>query len=132
MGWGGGQPAVGLAGQPPAALMDGPMVGPVHQGQVGQVGGVAVQPGPQVVGVAPGRGPLAVGDHPAAVAAGQGGALAGWTTRPADVQRLAGRPPRTGASGAIAARSRAARPSSMPWVAVADLSLSVRSLWPLG
>jgi hypothetical protein len=51
MGWGGGQPAVGAAGQPPAALMDRAVVGPAHQGQVSEVGGAAMQPVPQMMGL---------------------------------------------------------------------------------
>jgi hypothetical protein len=35
----GGDAAVGLAGQAPAALMDGPVMGPAHQGQIREVGG---------------------------------------------------------------------------------------------
>ena len=56
MRWGGGQPAIGVAGQPPAALMDRPVMGPAHQRQVGQVGGAAMEPVDQMVGLAPGRG----------------------------------------------------------------------------
>ena len=77
MRWGGGEAAVGAAGQLPAALMDGAVVGSAQQGQIGQVGGAAMEPVAQVVGVAPGQGPLAVGEDTAAVADGQGGALGG-------------------------------------------------------
>ncbi len=70
MRWDGGQPAVGLALEPPAALMDGAMVGAAEQGQVGQVGGAAMEPVVQVVGFAPGLGALAVGEDTAAVAHG--------------------------------------------------------------
>jgi hypothetical protein len=62
-------------GQLPAALVDRPMVGSAGQGQVGQVGGAAVGPVPQVVALAPGQGSGAVGEHTAAVADGQGAAL---------------------------------------------------------
>ena len=90
MGGGGGQPTVGLALQPPAALVHGAMMGPAQQGQVGQVGGAAVQPVPQMVGLTPGRGPLAAGKRAAAVADGQGGALGGLDdpAGAADLQRL--------------------------------------------
>ena len=62
MGSGGGEAAVGAAGQPPAALMDRPMMGPAQEREVGQVGGAALQPGDQVVALAPGQGSVAVGD----------------------------------------------------------------------
>ena len=39
LGWGGAELAVGAAGQLPAALVDGPMVGPAEQGEVVQVVG---------------------------------------------------------------------------------------------
>ncbi len=80
------------ADQLPAALMDGPVMGPAEQGQVGQVGGAAMEPVAQVVGVAPGQGSGAVGEDTAAVADGQGGALAGLDDPggPSDLQRLGG------------------------------------------
>jgi hypothetical protein len=94
VGWGGGELAVGLAGQPPAALMDRAMVGPAHQGQVAKVGRAAVQPVAQMVGLAPGQRPGAVGEHTATVADGQGGPLGGLDHpgRPPHLQRLAGGP----------------------------------------
>jgi hypothetical protein len=66
------------------------MVGPAQQRQVGQVGGAAVQPVDQMVGLAPGRGSVAAGEHPAAVADQEGGALGGGhhPAGPADLQRL--------------------------------------------
>jgi len=91
MRWDGGQPAIRLAGQPPAAVMDGPMVGPAQQDQIGQVGGAAVQPVPQMMTLTPGQRPLAVREEAAAVAHGQGGPLGRGDDpgRPAQVQRLA-------------------------------------------
>ena len=77
VGWGGGQAAIRVAGQPPAALMDRPVMGSAHQGQVGQVGGAAMQPVAQMVGLAPGRGPVAAGHRTTTVADHQGGALGG-------------------------------------------------------
>ena len=74
---GGGQAAIGAADELPAALMDGAVVGSAEQGQIGEVGGAAVEPVAQVVGVAPGQGSGAVGEDTAAVADGQGGALGG-------------------------------------------------------
>jgi hypothetical protein len=69
--WGGGEPAVGLvAGQPPAALVDRPVMGPAQQGQVGEVGGAAVQPVAQMVGFAPGQGTGTTREDAAAVAHG--------------------------------------------------------------
>ena len=92
MWWGGGQPPVGVAGQPPAALMDRAMMGAAEQGQVVEVGGAAMEPVSEVVGFAPGRGPVAAGHHTAAVADDQGGALGGGDdpAGPADLQRLGG------------------------------------------
>src|SRR5215217_3819150 len=89
---GGGDPAVGATGQLPAALMDAPVMGSAHQGQVVQVGGAAVDPVPQMMGVTPGQGPVTVGEDTATVADGQGGAL-GWGDdpgRPSDLQGPAG------------------------------------------
>src|SRR5215207_5252871 len=75
VGWGGGEVAVGSAGQLPAAVVDRPMVGSAHQGQIGQIRGAAIDPMPQVVALTPGDGPGAVGEHTAPVADGQGAAL---------------------------------------------------------
>ena len=68
------------------------MVGPAQQGQVGKVGGAAVEPVAQVVGLAPGQGALAAGEDTAAVADGQGSSLGGRDdpAAAADLQRLAG------------------------------------------
>jgi hypothetical protein len=79
--WGGGEAASRPAGQPPAPLVHGPMVGPAQQGQVGQVGGAAVEPVAQMVGLTPAQGSGTVGEHTAPVADGQGDGLGGWTTR---------------------------------------------------
>src|SRR5215213_7287521 len=57
MWWGGGELSVGAADEPPAAVMDGPMMGPADQGQVVQVGGTTLQPMPDVMGFTPGQGP---------------------------------------------------------------------------
>jgi hypothetical protein len=78
--------------------MDGPVVGPADQGQVGQVGGAAIQPMLNVVGFAPREGPLAVGEHTAAVADSQGKALGGLDHpgAAAEVQGLAGGPTQDG------------------------------------
>ena len=75
--WAGGQPAVGLSGKPPAALVDRPMMGSAQQHQVVQIGGAAVQPVPQMMRVTPGKGPLAVGEDTAAVPDREGAALGG-------------------------------------------------------
>ena len=109
VGRGGGEAAVGLAGQPPAALMDRSMVGSAQQGQVGQVGGAAVEPVAQMMGFAPGQRPVTVGEDTAAVADGQGGPLGGLDDPggPPDLQWLGGGPARIGGSRATAARSRA-------------------------
>ncbi len=92
--WGGGQATIGTPAESPAAVMHGPVVGPAQQQQVGQVGGVAVQPVPPVVGLAPGKGSRAVGEDTAAVAHGQGAGLgrADDPGGPAQRQGLAGRP----------------------------------------
>jgi hypothetical protein len=94
MGWGGGQPAIRVAGQPPAALVDRPVVGPADQGQIGQIGGAAVPPVDQMVGLTPRRRPQAVGERAAPVPHGQGGPLGGadHPGGPADLQRLGAGP----------------------------------------
>jgi hypothetical protein len=51
--WGGGEPPIRRAGQLPAGFVDGPMMGPTEQGQVGEVGGAAVQPADQMMPFAP-------------------------------------------------------------------------------
>jgi hypothetical protein len=91
---GGTEPAVGSAGQLPAALMDGPMMGSAEEGQVGQVGRAAIQPVPQMVGVAPGQGSVTTGEDTAPVADGQGGPLGGLDDpgAAADVQGLTAGP----------------------------------------
>ena len=111
--WGGGELTVGAAGEPPAALMDRPMVGPAQQGQIGQIGGAAVQPVAQMMGLAPGQRPLAVGEDTTPVTDGQGGALGGLDDSggPPDLQRLGGGATKDRGSKAVAARSRAASPS---------------------
>ncbi len=67
-------------------------MGSAQQGQVGQVGGAAMEPVAQVVGVAPGQGAGAVGEDTAAVPHGQGGALGGLDDPggPSDLQGLGG------------------------------------------
>jgi hypothetical protein len=57
--------------------MDTPVVGSADQGEVGQVGGAAIQPMPEMMGFAPAKGPIAAWEDTAAVAHGQGGALGG-------------------------------------------------------
>ena len=52
--WGGGEAAVGVALYSPAPLVDGAVVGSAEEGEVGEVGGAAMQPVVQVVGFAPG------------------------------------------------------------------------------
>ena len=86
------QLAVRAAGQLPAALMDRPVVGSAQQGQVGQVGGAAMEPVAHVVGFAPGQGPGAVREDTAAVPHRQGGALGGLDDPggPSDLQGLGG------------------------------------------
>jgi hypothetical protein len=54
--------------QPLMAVVDGAVVGAAQQYQVAQLGGAAVQPVPQVVGVAPGQRSVAAGVAAAAVA----------------------------------------------------------------
>jgi hypothetical protein len=116
MRWGGGEPPIGAAGQLPAALMDRPVVLAAQRGQVGQVGGAALLPGHQVVALAPGQGPGTVREDTATVAHRQGAALGGGDdpAGPSHIQRLAGAPPGSGATGAMAAWSRAAKLPSSP------------------
>ena len=78
------------------------MMGSAQQGQVGQVGGAAMEPVAEMVGFAPGRGSVAAGHHTAAVADDQGGALGGrrrpgWSGRPPVVGW--GRHPGSGGAG---------------------------------
>src|SRR5829696_1090992 len=73
--WGGAEPPVRAADESPAALMDGPMMGPTDQGQVVQVGGATIQPMPHMMGLTPGQGTATAGEDTAAVADGQGLAL---------------------------------------------------------
>ena len=96
VGWGGGQPAVGVAGQPPPSLMHRAVVGSADQGQVVQVGGAAMQPMLEMVGFAPGQGSRAAGEDTAAVADDQGGALGGGDDSggAADLQGLGGAAPK--------------------------------------
>jgi hypothetical protein len=104
LGWGGGEAAVGGAGQPPAP--HGPPGGgpgtpgpgwPGRWGRHAASGGVRTRPGA-----------LAAGEPTAAAADGQGGALGGWTTRrlrPTSSGWL-GAPPRTEGSRVAAVRRR--------------------------
>jgi hypothetical protein len=92
VGWGGGQLAVGLADQPPAALMDRSVVGSAYQGQVGQVGRAAMEPMAQMMGLTPGQRPRTAGEHTTTVTHSQGGPLGGLDdpAGPPDLQRLGG------------------------------------------
>jgi hypothetical protein len=54
VGWSGGELSVGVALQSPASLMDRSMMGSAQQGQVGQVGGAAMEPVAQMMGLTPG------------------------------------------------------------------------------
>jgi hypothetical protein len=88
-----------MALQPPPALVDRAMMSPAQQRQVGKVGGAAVEPVAQVMGLAPGWGSVAAGEGAAAVPDHQGGALGGGhhPAGPADLQRLGrGTPKRRG------------------------------------
>ena len=91
MRWDGGELSVGMALQSPA-LMNRSMMSPAQQGQVGQVGGAAVQPMPQMMAIAPGQRPLAAREHTATIADRQGGPLGGLddSAGPAHIQGLAG------------------------------------------
>jgi hypothetical protein len=107
MRWGGGEAAVGVAVKSPAALMDRPVVGPAHQGQIGQVGGAAVQPMAEMAA-----------------------RWAAVTTRPArpTSSGWVGPPPRAGGSRVAATRSRATRVSSPPgWWRVTSTRVTVPS-----
>jgi hypothetical protein len=94
LGWGGGQPPVGLSLESPAPLMHRPMMSPAHQGQVGQVGRAAMEPVLEMVGLTPAQGPVTAREDTATVAHGQSGALGGLDDPggPPHVQRLAGCP----------------------------------------
>ena len=114
MRWGGDQAAVGVAGQPPAALMDRPMMGPTHQGQVGQVGRAAMQPVPQMMGLTPAQRPITAGDAQPPSRTARAARWAAVTTRVVrpTSRGWVGAPPRIGGSLAAAVRSRAATPPS--------------------
>src|SRR5215207_2749731 len=90
--------------------MDGSVVGPAQQGQIRQVGGAAVEPVPQMVGVAPGQGPFTVGEDTAPSRTARAARWAGWTTRVVrpTSSGWVGAPPRIRGSRAVAAWSRAA------------------------
>ena len=75
IGWAGGEAAVGAADQLPALLMHGPMMGPAHHGQIGQVGRATIHPVVEMMGVAPGQGPIAAREDTTPVPHGQGGPL---------------------------------------------------------
>ena len=94
VGRGGREPAIGAAGQLPAALMDRPMMRPAQQDQVGQVGRATIQPMPQMMGVTPGQRPITTREDTTPVPHRQGGAL-GRLHHPgaaADVQGLTAGP----------------------------------------
>ena len=98
VGWGGGELPVGGAGELAAALVDRPVVGPAHQGQIRQVGGAAMEPVAQVVGLASGQGRWQPGNTQPPSRTARAAGWAAWTTR-----RLrptssgwVGAPPRTG------------------------------------
>ena len=144
--WGGGEAPVGAAGQSPAALMDGPMMGSAQHGQIGQIGRAPIQPGAQMVTLAPGQRAGTVGEHTAAVPDGQGGPLGRGDDPggPAQVQRLAGAPPRIGGRRGLAARSHLLSPRSGwsgwsgsqqvdagPQVGVVLEVLALPGCWPL-
>ena len=61
--WGGAEAAVGSADEPPAAVMDGPVMRPTDQGEVVQVGGATIQPMPHMMAFTPGQGAAAAGDE---------------------------------------------------------------------
>jgi hypothetical protein len=90
----GREPPIGAADQLPAALMDGPVMGPTDHGQVPQVVRAAIDPVPQMMGVTPGQGPITAREDTAPIPHGQGGPLGGLDDpgRPPDLQRLGGRP----------------------------------------
>jgi hypothetical protein len=76
-------------------------------------------------------GPITAREDTATVAHGQGGALAGVDdpAGPADVQGLAGGPPRTGGSRAAAVWSRVANPPSRSWPPRASWSRGLPGSW---
>jgi hypothetical protein len=92
MRWGGAELSVGPADQPPAALMDGPVMGPADKGQVRQIGRATIYPMPQMMGVTPGQGPITAREDTPPVPHRQRGPLGRLDDpgRPADLQRLAG------------------------------------------
>ena len=61
--------------QGPAVFVDGSVVVAAEQQRVGHIGGAAVYPGDQVVGVGVGGGPVTAGEATASVADGEQAAL---------------------------------------------------------
>jgi hypothetical protein len=120
MRWGGRQAAIRSAGEPPAPLVDIPMMGPAQQRQIREVGGAIMQPVAQMMRLTPGQRPRAVREHAPPVPHGQGGPLGGlgrpgWPAR----RPTAGPGPRRGpGSRAIAARNR-------PWSPATPLGSAV-------
>jgi hypothetical protein len=114
VGWRSGARRAG--GSAASRLMDGPMMSPAQQDQVGQVGGAAMPPVPQMMGLTPGKGPVAAREDAAAVAHGQARRWPGWTTRVVrpTSRGWVGAPPRTGGSRAAAVWSWSVRPAGPP------------------
>src|SRR5829696_5692011 len=73
--WGGAEPPVRAADEPPAAPMDGPMMGPTDQREVVQVGGATIQPMPHMMTLTPGQRPATAGEDTTTVPHSQGAAL---------------------------------------------------------
>src|SRR3954454_2926711 len=90
--WGEGGEAVVGDGDCPGGVVDEAVVVPAEQHEVGEGGGSAVCPEPDVVGVAPGGWDVAAGECAVLVAGGQRAADAEGDGAgcPADVQRLGG------------------------------------------
>ena len=109
----GGEPPVGAADQPPAALMHRPVMGPAQQGEVRQIRRATIYPVPQMMGIAPGQGPIAAREDTAPVAHRQGGPLGRLDDPggPPDLQRLGDGPAPGRGNKAIAARSCCWSPS---------------------
>jgi hypothetical protein len=133
MGWGGGQPAVGLAGLSPAPFVDGSVVGPATRARLARSVGLLSSQWRWWVshqaGAAASRGPPRRRRGWPGRCVGRVG-RPGW---PAEVQPLAGRPSRTGGSSVIGARSRAANGSVSLVSRVADRwSWPGRGRWLLG
>ena len=116
--WGGGEAAVGVAGQPPPALMHRPVVGSADQGQIrpGRWGRHGANVGDGGLRTRPGVAwqPVMAQPPSRTTRAARWAAVTTRVVRPTS-SGWVGPPPRAGGSRLAAAWSQAAKPPSSPW-----------------